>query len=455
MTVVITTDVSCKDAPSAGVVVGSLGEIEHRPSSSVSTICGDSGELGSLVIVPSGEDDALAAFKVVEGFAGHSADDCIQSGDYSECIVARRALHFLPHTPLFLLCWGDNSSDQLGRGGSGSVDTTPGPTVSPPANPAGVVADTYAACQQTANGDLYCWGYQTGLDAEGRDSSTSALEGSPQHVFPAGTREVVMTGSNVACWSSSSAVSCAGDNTSGQLGVGDTIAHTTPVTAALPASTVLGIATQGRGACALLKDTSSTAVWCWGANDHGEVDVNDATNPIPTPRKKDLSPFPAVVDIASSQDASSHICALLADTSVVCWGSNSDGQLGRSPVTSAPGAPARVVRASDGTALTGVTKLSLGYGSSCAIAGGKVACWGSNSFGQLGRGGTPDGGFDPRASADFVVGLTQVTSLAVGFLHACAVVGGTDVWCWGDNAQGGVGSPSVGQSIATPFHVLP
>src|SRR5262249_39572007 len=156
-----------------------------------------------------------------------------------------------------LLCWGDNSSNQLGRGGSGTLDTTPKPTVSPPANPTGIIADTYAACAQTANGDFYCWGYQTGLDAAGRDSSTATLEGSPQHVFPTGTREVVMTSNDVACWSSSSVVSCAGDNTSGQLGIGDTGSHATPVTAILPASTVLGIATQGRGACALVKDATS------------------------------------------------------------------------------------------------------------------------------------------------------------------------------------------------------
>lgn len=558
VTVVVTTDVSCKDAPSAVVVVGPLGDIEHgRPASAISRRCDDSGSLGTLVVVPSGATNALVAFKIVEGFAGHAPDDCIESGDYSQCIVARRALNYLPHKSLLvpvamrvsckgvpcdatttcsngrcvpatisdpsacteptgcdvleptdggapdatvddagdggdggvdaadggdggvgcvgtcpapiaagrdfacalsagqLLCWGDNSSNQLGRGGSGTLMTTPGPTVSPPASPTGIVADTYAACVETATNGFSCWGYQTGLDAAGRDSSTTTLEGTPQRLFAAGTRDVVMTGSNVACWSSASAVSCAGDNTSGQLGVGDANPRATPVTAMLPAGTVLGIATAGRGACALLKDTTSTSVWCWGNNDHGEVDINDLSSPIATPRKKDLSQFPAVVDLASSQEGSSHICAIVADTSVVCWGSNSDGQLGRLPITSSPGAPQRVVRASDGMPLVGATKASLGYGASCAIVGGKVACWGSSSFGQLGRGGAPDGGFAPVASADFVVGLTQVTSLAVGYRHACAMVRGTDVWCWGDNGQGGVGSPNVGSWIATPFHVLP
>jgi alpha-tubulin suppressor-like RCC1 family protein len=332
---------------------------------------------------------------------------------------------------------------------------TPGPIVSPPANPTGVVANVFAACVQTSTGDVSCWGFQSGLDAAGRDASTPALLGTPQRLFTAGTRDVVMTDNDVVCWSSTSSVSCAGDNTYGQLGVGDTNPRAMPVNPMLPQGTVLGIATAGRGVCALLKDTTSTSVWCWGANDYGQVDINAAAAPIATPRRKDLSQFPQVVDIASSQHTSFHTCALLADTSVVCWGNNSDGQLGRLPVATAAGAPDRVVRASDGLPLTGVTKLSLGYASSCAMVGGKVACWGSNSFGQLGRGGTPDGGFDPRASADFVVGLTQVTSLAVGYRHACAVVAGTDVWCWGDNGAGGVGSMNVGQPIAMPTHVLP
>jgi serine/threonine-protein kinase len=33
-----------------------------------------------------------------------------------------------------------------------------------------------------------------------------------------------------------------------------------------------------------------------------------------------------------------------------------------------------------------VTQLSVGRGSTCAIAGGWVYCWGDNEFGQLGTG---------------------------------------------------------------------
>src|SRR5262249_15925503 len=40
------------------------------------------------------------AFKIVEGFGLTSPEDCVRLKDFSGCIVAKRALRFLPHTPL-------------------------------------------------------------------------------------------------------------------------------------------------------------------------------------------------------------------------------------------------------------------------------------------------------------------------------------------------------------------
>jgi alpha-tubulin suppressor-like RCC1 family protein len=67
----------------------------------------------------------------------------------------------------------------------------------------------------------------------------------------------------------------------------------------------------------------------------------------------------------------------------------------------------------------------------CAIlANGDVACWGDNTYGQLGNGTTED-------SQDAVLhaGL-QATHVTVGERHSCAALTTGELACGGDNASG-------------------
>jgi hypothetical protein len=67
-------------------------------------------------------------------------------------------------------------------------------------------------------------------------------------------------------------------------------------------------------------------------------------------------------------------------------------------------------------------------GAGCARRrGGRVTCWGASPF-VPGEGPTP---------AD--VGLTGVTQLAVGLRHACGLLEGGTVRCWGDDEEGQLG----------------
>ena len=71
---------------------------------------GSAGLVGSVVLVPSGDDDAPFGVRIVAG-VGISADEC-PAPDYvlddeataegKGCIVSRRVLSFLPQTPLNL-----------------------------------------------------------------------------------------------------------------------------------------------------------------------------------------------------------------------------------------------------------------------------------------------------------------------------------------------------------------
>jgi alpha-tubulin suppressor-like RCC1 family protein len=81
-----------------------------------------------------------------------------------------------------------------------------------------------------------------------------------------------------------------------------------------------------------------------------------------------------------------------------------------------------------------------GLGHVCALVDdGTVSCWGSNNYGQLGR-GTTKSGQDPET----VLNLSGAWQLAVGKYHACVLIvsdtpGSDDIQCWGLNSDGQLG----------------
>lgn len=104
--------------------------------------------------------------------------------------------------------------------------------------------------------------------------------------------------------------------------------------------------------------------------------------------------------------------------------------------------------------------MTSGYLGSCAIlTGGKVDCWGWGQFGQLGNGKFYSTGHDGSAVSVAVKGvggfgtLDGVASLAIDQAdNACALLTSGHVACWGEGADGQLGSGSF-DSSAVPVAV--
>jgi len=116
------------------------------------------------------------------------------------------------------------------------------------------------------------------------------------------------------------------------------------------------------------------------------------------------------------------------------WGANSYGQLGNKSTTAA-NAPVQVLGPDGQSGLSGITECGAGEGFSLALgAGGVVWAWGSDYNGQLGNTAVSSLSVLPVQ----VAGLSGVQAIAAGTRHALALKNGI-VYGWGWNLYRQVG----------------
>src|SRR5207253_177683 len=125
---------------------------------------------------------------------------------------------------------------------------------------------------------------------------------------------------------------------------------------------------------------------CWGDNSFGQLGSGSSVLFINTPFPVSLSTgFTNAVSIAAGT-AGFHTCGLRADGHAFCWGENLSFQLGIGRASETERRPVQVLSIAGSISATTVTA---GGGHTCAArADGTAACWGDNSFGQVGNGTT-------------------------------------------------------------------
>jgi len=205
-------------------------------------------------------------------------------------------------------------------------------------------------------------------------------------------------------------------------------------------SIVVSDITSGYGhTCVIIEG----GVKCWGRNDFGQLGDNSTTS--------SLDPVDVVglqSGVTSISAGDSHTCAIINE-GIKCWGQNFRGGLGNNSTVNSS-IPVDVVGLS-----TGVTFLEAGYMANCAIVNGGAKCWGSNAVGVLGN-SSQWFNFGPDVPSHVpvdVYGLsTGVTSISIGYISACAVVNGAAI-CWGDNSRGRLGNNSNRRDSYTPVGV--
>jgi hypothetical protein len=102
VTVDIRTDIPCSELHGVTLTTGRADGYEDKAPVTVTPECDASGRIGTLVVVPSGDDTDEVAIKVTAGFGPDDAEACKAPNYGPGCVVARRILRYVPQTSLTL-----------------------------------------------------------------------------------------------------------------------------------------------------------------------------------------------------------------------------------------------------------------------------------------------------------------------------------------------------------------
>lgn len=434
----------------------------------------------------------------------------VTSGQYFSCALFSNGR---------VKCWGNNSWGQLGRGnttnmgdganemGSNLANIDLGTSSATALSAIDIGAGLRHACALFSSGKVKCWGAnnrgQLGLGNTTSRGLTANQMGDNLPYVDLGTnltaKSLAVGGEFTCAVLSNNTVKCWGENSSGQLGRGNsTVVGGSPNQmgdnlAAINLGTGRTVKTVAAGiehVCAIL-DTNQ--VKCWGLNDIGQLglshanNVGDASNEMGDNLRTvkfgsssgGYSSYASMISLGTS-----HTCVTDLFYRVKCWGDNASGQLGRGSTKASLGDSSDDMKDDDddddswdsdwddndgrghgnkddkdddhhpryvffgsnySSYLQPVVKLQVGYLTTCAqLWTSEIKCWGDNTFGQLGIGSTTTKGTSSKhmgnnLSAVNIGSSAYVKSMSSQYGTMCVITQDSVVKCWGINTNGALG----------------
>ncbi|MGI6524745.1 MAG: hypothetical protein ACOX2O_05550 [Bdellovibrionota bacterium] len=366
-------------------------------------------------------------------------------------------------------CWGSNEYGQLGNG---SAEDSSVPVMVKGGEQGGaflngvsqVAAGYYHTCAVTTGGELYCWGSnyfgQLGINSTlDQTIPVRTLKGEQggvgtylEDVSQVSTGKyytcAVTTGGELYCW---------GYNTFMQLGINVfEFEKTTParvikgeqVSSGTYLEDISQVSAGEYHTCAV---TTQGELYCWGLNFTGQLGINSRRTILGTPARvlkgEQESSSLYLEDISQVSGGSEYTCAVTTGGEVYCWGLN-NGQLGINS-TDNQSIPVRVLKGEQGSSglyLENINQIFAGEEHVCAVAtGGELYCWGISASGQLGN--NSDHEITTMTPVRVLKGaqggeglyLEDISQVAAGEKHTCAVTTGGELYCWGYGGKGELG----------------
>jgi cysteine-rich repeat protein len=375
-------------------------------------------------------------------------------------------------------CWGSNEGGLLGLGDTNDRGDEPGEMgaalpdvdIGTGAKAIAIAMGAYHTCVVLDSGAVRCWGAnnlgQTGVGANIvlGDNPGEMGDALPDVDLGTGAKAIaVAAGDRHTCaLLRDGRIKCWGDNSSGQLGLGESgtrgddpgeMGDALPAVDLGEGRRASAITAGGNHTCALLQRDGT--IRCWGNNTLGQLGLGDVFERGASSGQMGEA-LPAV-DLGGGKAlavgaGARHTCALLADRTISCWGSNLQGTLGLGDMESRGDQAGEM-----GSALPRVDLGASGVLAAIVVGdyhvcarnfGGGVKCWGSGSTGATGSGlgidvgGLPGEMGDALPFVDLGNGKMAV-SLMAGSQGTCALLAGGEVKCWGSNGFGALGLGDV------------
>lgn len=329
-------------------------------------------------------------------------------------------------------CWGSDSSGQLGIGGLVGDGYSPRLVNGFPnyLNATSLSLGASHSCAVLEDGSVSCWGESdNGRLGNGNDYTDRNIPHSTNSLGFGHSAIQLSSGGQFTCAIlENGEVTCWGRGTSGQLGDGGLQDRSTPDKTGSFGSNrkAIAISAGSHHVCVILDDGK---VSCWGEGGQGQLGNGESTSKYVPTLTSDLGD--RAVAISGGSD---HTCALLENGSVVCWGNGDYGQLGNGG-TNYRLNPTLVD--SFGNGRTAIS-ISSGENHNCVILdNNQVACWGSNDYWQIGNNMAGDA-LIPTLTSSLGTNRTAV-AISSGSLTTCAILDNGSISCWGSNNGGQIG----------------
>lgn len=192
---------------------------------------------------------------------GSSTWTAVTAGEYHACGI---------QTDGTLWCWGANGQGQIGQGNTTTPYATP-TKVGTATTWTSVSAGLVSTCATKSDGTLWCWGDnahgQLGLGNTTPQLSPTQITGTAWKTVSVGQYHgcALKTDGTLWCW---------GENSNGEIGIGSTNTPQSSPQQVTQASNWKTVEVGYQHSCATRTDTTA---WCWGNNTNGQLGLGNTT----------------------------------------------------------------------------------------------------------------------------------------------------------------------------------